>query len=204
MSFTKYRNSLLTIGTLLLASGQAYAQSVQQVTFLGPDCTASNSTSVGKPDINNLKFSFDEFGLTQSKSASALNTVHCKIELLTKLEKGYALRLKGMDVHLSGVGADGFTGLIQTTLFDGERIRFSSPVLTKINSQSLPNKAHIKRIGIGKSASYCYGDTIPYQITLILKADNADGIQKQGLGEIKVDAIDNIEMEKIKCEERGE
>lgn len=204
MSFTNYRNSVFIIGALSFASGQAYAQSVQQVTFLGPDCTASNSTSVGKPDINSLKFSFDGFALTQSTPASALNTAHCKIELLTKFEKGYAIRLKGMDVHLSGVGADDFKGLIQATLFDGQRMRFNSPMLTKVNAQNLPDKIHIERIGIGKSASYCDGDTVPYQITLILKADNADGIQKQGLGEIRVDAIDNIEMEKIKCKYRGE
>lgn len=202
MSFSMFRYKFLLIAVLALAGGQVGAQSVQKVTFLGPDCIAANSSVVGGSKIEDLKFSFENLSLTQSGDVSALNSVHCKIELLTKFDKGYSLRLKGMDVYLSGTGAKGFAGAIQSTLFDGQNIRFSSPSLTAIDSVHIPKRIHIERIGIGKSAAYCYGETVPYQLSLFLKATSA--LSERSVGEIKVDAISRIEFEKIKCQDQGE
>lgn len=194
----------LVLGLLVCGGEAAFSQTVEKVSFLGPDCTAANSSSEGVSSIDNLELAFQDFALTQSSNVMQLNSAHCKIEILTKFAEGYGLRLKGMDVYLSGNGAQGFDGVIQSTLFDGQRMRFSSPMLTKVESQRLPKKVHIKRIGIGKSAIYCDGDTVPYQITLFLKAQNTGVVREPSMGEIRINAIDNIEFEKVKCKSKGE
>lgn len=194
-------NVLKTVALVLALGGSStmFGQELKSIDLLGPNCTSENTVVSGDAEIKTLNLLFNGLTLSAPAKNDSVNTVHCKFQVNLRAEKGYLIDLYSLDVVVDSLGDSPLRAKLMVNLFDGQKIRYSDPLVTRLRTADLPKVVRINRLGLGSEGANCYGDVVPYQVTLFLVSDSFADPLIEVPGAIQIKAIENVQYKLHKC-----
>lgn len=169
---------------------------VENAAFHGKNCTNEDLATKLPAKLDSLKFKFANFRAGKSRFAT------CKITLSIHSPKGRAFSFDSADVTYKNLSNSASSAKIYANLSSSAKMlnAIPYPIIASVPPDSTQAYT-LRKLGSGRQVSYCYGETMTYQLQLTLVPRKGDGQSEES--QISIAELNNITYKAFDCSNAG-